>query len=413
MGKKSKSSKESKSSKKGSQEDEFNEEDNFNTNDADFEGGFGGDDYNEGTTSNTNSNSKAIDDFEKKGSSFDMTEAMEMINEKKANLREPGLTSILNYLCSSAGSISEFDQVADHVDDLITYISRNIRRIAGSSKEASLLCSLASLLALNLGHNNSTVLDNLEKVLITLIDRHEGNDPTFRANLLFSYTFSVFVHGHFENILDTLAYLEKIITSPYDEDDLSKADAGNVLSNDDHHDNESGEDGGDDKKKGNSSSKKSFHEGGGIVVYSTEVKIRAVDCWVLLSTRVLPPFVTNTSIFSYREIVERIRENEMFEAFLNLLQSAGTVKSTHQLELKISTGKAIAYLFELAYDYLVEERGEGEDAVDSSIEDLGRVLCYDNRTVDTCLDGKIRNRRGLQMNESIANPFLSINNRNS
>ena len=62
-------------------------------------------------------------------SSFDMSEAMEMIREKKINMREPGLLNIIKFLQSSRNS--EEENPLEHFHDtLLSLLLRMIRKPA-------------------------------------------------------------------------------------------------------------------------------------------------------------------------------------------------------------------------------------------------------------------------------------------
>lgn len=260
-----------------------------------------------------------------KSSTFDLGEAVDMLIEKKVNMREPGLTSIINHLQSSGRSSAEFDNLMDYLEVLITRLARMIRRPA-SSKEGILVCSVFNLLALYIGPHDQTLLQAVEKPLVQLIDRSDDETAginELRCSALFTYSFLMYMYENEESLVETLDYLQQILLGESSEE---------------------------------------HHEHGGVVTYTLEMKAKAIECWVLLASH-LPE----------HEVLERAREGEVFETITNLLDNA-----TNDINMKVSAGRAIAFLWETAHS--------SDDQV--SFEQLGHLLCDNPRIVDEALNGK-------------------------
>ncbi len=260
-----------------------------------------------------------------KSSTFDVGEAVDMLIEKKVNMREPGLTSIINHLQSSGRSSAEFDNLIDYLEVLITRLARMIRRPA-SSKEGILVCSVFNLLALYIGPHDQTLLQAVEKPLAQLIDRSDDETAginELRCSALFTYSFLMYMYENEESLVETLDYLQQILLGESSEE---------------------------------------HHEHGGVVTYTLEMKAKAIECWVLLASH-LPE----------HEVLERAREGEVFETITTLLDNA-----TNDINMKVSAGRAIAFLWETAHT--------SDDQV--SFEQLGHLLCDNPRIVDEALNGK-------------------------
>lgn len=258
-----------------------------------------------------------------KSSTFDLGEAVDMLIEKKVNMREPGLTSIINHLQSSGRSSAEFDNLMDYLEVLITRLARMIRRPA-SSKEGILVCSVFNLLALYTGPHDQTLLQAVEKPLVQLIDRSDDETAginELRCSALFTYSFLMYMYENEESLVETLDYLQQILLGESSEE---------------------------------------HHEHGGVVTYTLEMKAKAIECWVLLASH-LPE----------HEVLERAREGEVFETITNLLDNA-----TNDINMKVSAGRAIAFLWETAHS--------SDDQV--SFEQLGHLLCDNPRIVDEALN---------------------------
>jgi hypothetical protein len=267
---------------------------------------------------------------EVKTSSFDIGEAVDMLTEKKVNLREPALLSIIAHLRSSGRSATEFNHLQSYLETLTSNATRFLRR-PGSLKEGVLACQILCLLSLYNGPNDRMVLNASEKPLLQLIDRSvsssEGSDNNeLRCWALFTYCFLIFLDENDEKIHETLTFLQNILVgeSPFDQSNDSL----------DH---------------------------GGVVTYTQELKAKAIDCWVFLASHL-----------SEDEVLESARDSELFETITSLMDN-----SFNDINMKVSAGRAIAFLWETAHN----------SQEDLSFEELGNLLCYNPRIVDEALTG--------------------------
>ncbi|RYH11946.1 hypothetical protein EON65_38430 [archaeon] len=82
--------------------------------------------------------------------SFDISESIDMLSEKKVNLREPSLQKIIKFLQGSHDDENNLIVLNGYIETLTVHLTRMIRRPATAS-EGKLCLQLIALLALYLG----------------------------------------------------------------------------------------------------------------------------------------------------------------------------------------------------------------------------------------------------------------------
>jgi len=262
-----------------------------------------------------------------KDSEFDISAAIDMLTEKKMNLREPGLLSIIKHLQSHRDT--EHDALDDYHDTLTTLLVRMIRRPA-SVKEGQLLCRLISLLALYNGADENEFVILFEKPLQSIIDGKLGAGyDDLQDYALFTLIFITFICGNEEINRNYLTYLQDMILA-------------------ENLENVSG-------------------KHAGLAAYPIHLKAKAIDCWVLLASQI-----------SLQDILEKSRDEGMFEAIFQILQEG---EGGAQVSRNVSAGQGLAFLWEIA-DSSQSSNGETH----SSIEECGRLLCDDPRVVDEAIE---------------------------
>lgn len=116
--------------------------------------------------------------------SFDMSEAIDMLSEKKINLREPALRNIITFLQGSHEDEEKLTVLNGYIETLTLQLTRMIRRPA-STKEGELTLQLLSLLALYL----AGAADLPEKAISQLVDHPNPLQPT----AVFTYAFLAYL----------------------------------------------------------------------------------------------------------------------------------------------------------------------------------------------------------------------------
>lgn len=232
-------------------------------------------------------------------STFDMSEAMEMLREKRINLREPGLQNIIKYLQSSRGT-DEVNPLDNFQDTLVSILLRMIRKPA-SMKEGSLVCHLLNLMALHFGADNVTFVEQFDKPLQQCVDGKGPEYEALRTDALFTLTFITFTCGNEEYLQKMVEYLITLL----DFESL---------------------------------------EGSGVVHYTSVVKAKALECLTLLST-MLPP----------NDLLERVRDGNLMEIVQELLEA-----DSNDIVSIVSAGKSMAFFYEVALNF-IEEAGNGSE----------------------------------------------------
>lgn len=82
--------------------------------------------------------------------SFDMSESIDMLSEKKVNLREPSLQKIIKFLQGSHDDENNLGVLNGYIETLTVHLTRMTRRPA-TTNEGKLCLQLIALLALYLG----------------------------------------------------------------------------------------------------------------------------------------------------------------------------------------------------------------------------------------------------------------------
>jgi hypothetical protein len=176
-----------------------------------------------------------------------------------------------------------------------------------------------------MGPHDLTVLNTSERIFLQLIDRSEPELNDLRCYALFAYCFIIYVYEMEEKLVQVLDFLVLIMN-------------------------------------GISPDASSPRSGGGVVSYTSEVKAKAMDCFVLLGSHL-----------EENELLERIKDGDLFEMIYTLMDSAG-----NDIQTKVAAGRAIAFFFETAHNTNPE----------SSFEEIGYLICHNPRIVDDALDGK-------------------------
>lgn len=266
-------------------------------------------------------------------SEFDMGEAIEMLTEKKINLREPGLLAIIKHLQSHRDT--EHDALDDYHETLTTILVRMIRRPA-SVKEGQLVCRLIGLIALYHGADENYFVEQFEKPLQSIIDGKLGSGfDDLQDYALFTLIFVTFICGNEDTNRNYLTYLQDMILAQ----DLE------IVSG--------------------------MHAG--LVAYPVHLKSKAIDCWVLLATQISAP-----------EILEKAKDEGIFEGIFEILRDG---EGSADVSRNVSAGRGLAFLWETADSTFHTDPNHtvaGEGA--PSIEQCAHVLCDDPRVVDEAVE---------------------------
>jgi hypothetical protein len=275
------------------------------------------------------------------GSEFDMGEAIEMLTEKKINLREPGLLSIIKHLQSHRDT--EHDALDDYHETLTTILVRMIRRPA-SVKEGQLVCRLISLIALYHGADENSFVEQFEKPLQSIIDGKLGAGyDDLQDYALFTLIFVTFICGSEDTNRNYLTYLQDMLLAQ-DLDSVSGQHAG-------------------------------------LVAYPVHLKAKAIDCWVLLATQI-----------SASEILEKSKDEGVFEGIFEILRDG---EGSAEVGRNVAAGRGLAFLWETADSTFHTEKDGGEGA--PSVEQCAPLLCDDPRIVDEAIDCKYYNLCNMLM----------------
>eukprot|EP01039_Chlorochromonas_danica_P011430 gene11430-12779_t len=190
---------------------------------------------------------------------FDLSESIDMLSEKKMNLREPALRNIITWLQGSHDDEENLRVLNGYLETLTTHITRMIRRPA-TTKEGELCLELLALLALYLGTEGDGLMKSTEKVVLQHV---QSTASPLQPMALFILSFASYVVNKEELLYRTLETVQNILV------------------------NETG------------------------VNYSDELITRATNAWILLS-----------SLLSPSDVLERSKDEGVFEALCGVIEGA-------------------------------------------------------------------------------------------
>lgn len=139
---------------------------------------------------------------------FDMSEAIEMLSEKKYNLREPALKKIISFMQGSHDGEESLQVLDGFTETLTTHLTRMLRRPA-SDQEGILCLQLVCLLALYLSGDAVSLLKSIEKPIMALIQAKEATP--LQSQALFTWSFTSFVSEKEEIVHEALETIESIL----------------------------------------------------------------------------------------------------------------------------------------------------------------------------------------------------------
>eukprot|EP01031_Cornospumella_fuschlensis_P044628 gene44628-54575_t len=206
------------------------------------------------------------DTTENSASPFDVSESIDMLSEKKVNMREPSLQKIVKFLQGSHDDQNNLVVLNGYIETLTVHLTRMTRRPA-TTNEGKLCLQLIALLALHLGTQSDGLVKSLEKPLQVHADA-----PTspLQSDALFTLSFCAYAHNNEDLLMRTLEYVQNVLVNPMNVD------------------------------------------------YSDELRTRAADCWVLLAS-LLPP----------SDVLSRSKDEGLFSAlYAQIDEAAATSIST-------------------------------------------------------------------------------------
>jgi hypothetical protein len=196
---------------------------------------------------------------------------------------------------------------------------RMLRR-PGSVQEGSLVCALVSLLSLYRGADCTDFFELFEKPLQQLVDGKGDDWEALRLPALSSLCFVAFVCGSGRAHRSTMDFLLQVALFE-------------------------------------------SLETSGVVHYSSALKAKAMDGFVLLG-----------STMSELAVVERCREDDLIDLLLAMLQ-----RDVNDIVSILSAGRAMAFLWECATGVFVEDH--------TTVDEPSALLSDNSITVDETLDG--------------------------
>lgn len=291
----------------------------------------------------------------KSESATNVSEIVEKLTDKRYTTRENGLELLIKHFQSSH-SASEHVTIGGFQDTILTHLLRIIRR-PFSAKEGKLCTQLLSLIGLFLGPDEDEFFTNFERPLRALIDGASPELQDVRGPALTCLTILTFICGGVDAGYRIWSYCERILNEEALAIRESSSSDSDASSDDDDDRSQSSEESSSHRRTKPSS--------------SVSLRAAAAESWVLLST-----------LRSPEEILTHCQGegNSLLEPLLELLQfHDGTGLSS--IEVKVTAGKCIAYLWEVA--------DESEGSAGSSPTELGYLLCSDVNTVQQILDSKL------------------------
>jgi hypothetical protein len=248
-------------------------------------------------------------------SGVDISEAVELLSEKRASSRETGLESLITHFQSSFSDPGELS-IEGYQDTLTENLLRMIRR-PNSAREGKLCIHLLCLLALYLGPEEDDFLNSFERPLTVLVDGTTLVELCGPA--LGALAFVAFVSGGLDASFRVWGYAQRKLLR--DTGDIGKGK-----------------------------------------VSDASLRAAAADAWALLATLRSPTDVLSACKGEWG----------------SLLTPLNAILSNGSIEAKVSAGKCVAYMWELA------------DAASPGLEpaDSGLLLSDDAEVIQETLDGK-------------------------
>ena len=280
-----------------------------------------------------------------------VSELVEKLTDKRFTTREAGLDLLIKHFQSSRANSDDLS-IEGYQDTILTHLQRIVRK-PFSAKEGKLCAHLLSLIGLHLGPDEDEFFKNFEKPLRQLVD---GTNPVLqdvRGPALSCLALLTYICGGVDAGYKIWSYCERIL----------KEEALAVRESDSEH--SGSEDDSDDDDQSQSTQSSTDRPSS-----SVSLRSAAAEAWVLLATLRTPEEVLAHS---------QGEGDSLLEPLLELLQfhdGAG-----NNIEVKVTAGKALAFLWEVA--------SEAEGGAGASPIELGTSLCSDPNTVQQILESKI------------------------
>ena len=280
-----------------------------------------------------------------------LSEAVEKLSEKRYTTRESGLEQLIKHFQTSHDSVAELS-IDGYQDTILTQLLRSLRR-PPSLKEGKLCTQLLSLVGLYLGQDEVEFFSSVEKPLKHLVHATRPELVEMRGNALMCLSFLAFICGGVDAGHRIWSYCEHILRDDGIESDSEDSDS-DAESKSSSSDSENS----DVNQKQNRDN----------IAARISLRCAAAKSWVLLAT-----------LRSPEEILAHCTcdGSSLLEPLLELLQyydgaNAGAI------DIKITAGKCLAYLWEVA----------GTTLPGGETEELGRLLAYDHTLVEKILTSK-------------------------
>uniref|UniRef100_A0A7S3M9H0 Interferon-related developmental regulator N-terminal domain-containing protein n=1 Tax=Spumella elongata TaxID=89044 RepID=A0A7S3M9H0_9STRA len=277
-----------------------------------------------------------------------VSELVEKLTDKRFTTREAGLDLLIKHFQSSRANSDDLS-IEGYQDTILTHLQRIVRK-PFSAKEGKLCAHLLSLIGLHLGPDEDEFFKNFEKPLRQLVD---GTNPVLqdvRGPALSCLALLAYICGGVDAGFKIWSYCERIL----------KEEALAVRESDSEH---SGSDDDSDDDEQSQSTQSSTERPSS----SVSLRSAAAEAWVLLATLRTPEEVLTHS---------QGEGDSILEPLLELLQfHDGT---GNNIEVKVTAGKALAFLWEVA--------SEAEGGAGASPTELGTSLCSDPNTVQQILE---------------------------
>jgi hypothetical protein len=282
-----------------------------------------------------------------------VSEMVEKLSERRCTTREIGVELLIRHFQQS-GSGPEDNSIDGFQETVVTYLKRAIKRPA-SIKEGRLCLQLLPLLGLYLGPDEVEFHQSFEKILKSVIEGLRDEFIPLRSEALLSLAMITFICGSVDAGYDTWNYCGRILCN----------EAGSKSTN--VTDEASGEE--DEGLGWNESSSSSDDESSTdeSCKFSLALRATAADCWVLLATLRSPAEVVR-SCAAPRRAVGGDGEHEhregggLFVPLLELLLSRNTSDSNSGVDVRVSSGKMVAFLWEAAEAQIAVLLEIGEDS---------------------------------------------------
>jgi len=283
-------------------------------------------------------------------SSTNVSELVEKLTDKRFTTREAGLDSLIKHFQTSRSNTDDLS-IEGYQDTILTHLQRIVRK-PFSAKEGKLCAHLLSLIGLHLGPDEEEFYKTFEKPLRQLVDGTNPELQDVRGPALSCLALLTFICGGVDAGYKTWSYCERILN----EEALAVRESESEHSSDD--------DDSDDQSKSTASSTEKPSS-------SVSLRAAAAEAWVLLATLRTP-----------EEILTHCEGegNSLLEPLLELLQFHDGGAGGSNIDIKVTAGKCLAYLWEVA--------AESEGGAGASPAELGNLLCSDPNTVQQVLESK-------------------------